>query len=258
MVSFQKILDFYGKYIQSHTPKFCRNMLCVIWGLMGYKGILLIRTLTISEKITLIKRFLKIDLNVEHAHWPGEIAHICKAMFNEPTKKNEVMVEAGCWNGGSSSKFSIICKMLGYQLYIYDSFQGVESTDQEGWDFSGEYRATQEVVKSNIVKYGEIDVCRFFPGWFSETLARNPVSAPVHAVYIDCDLAIGSSQVLEGVMPNICHDSIIWSQDYHIKPVREVFNDPSTWKNYNYRLSKVELLCHNLARLHLEKNKSSK
>ncbi len=255
---FQRMLDFYGKHIQSHTPKFCRKVLCVIWGLMGYKGILLIRTLTLDDKITLIKRFLQIDLNVEHAHWPGEITYICKAMFERPAKKGEVMVEAGCWNGGSSSKFSIICKMLGYKLYVYDSFQGVESSDQEGWDFAGEYQADQKKVESNIAKYGEIDVCSFFPGWFSDTLARNPVPVPVRAAYIDCDLASGTLQALQGVMPNLTDDAILWSQDYHVKAVREVINDPATWRNFKFCLSKVEFLCYCLARLHLDKNDSLK
>ena len=65
------------------------------------------------------------------------------------------MVEAGCWQGGSTAKFSIICRIMGFPLYVYDSFQGVEPTDQEGWDFSGEYAASLPTVEANLRRYGE-------------------------------------------------------------------------------------------------------
>jgi hypothetical protein len=68
------------------------------------------------------------------------------------------MVEAGCYQGGSSAKFGIVCEALGYRLHIYDSFEGVEPLTEEeklhGHDFSGEYAVPEALVRSNIGQYG--------------------------------------------------------------------------------------------------------
>lgn len=108
-----------------------RQRFKMLWFSYGYYPIFLLKTLTLERRIELIARFLKVDWNIIHAHRPCEIACICNALAERQAKQGEVMVEAGCWQGGSSSKFSIICSMLGYKLYIYDSFSGVEKLSTE-------------------------------------------------------------------------------------------------------------------------------
>jgi hypothetical protein len=117
---------------------------------------------------------------------PCEIANVCKALAESPARSNEAMEEAGCWQGGSSVKFSIICKMLGYKLHIYGSFEGVEEMTPEekrkNYDFSGEYAATESVLRRNLILYGEISVCSIHKGFFVETLAAAPVATAVRVV----------------------------------------------------------------------------
>jgi O-methyltransferase len=196
-----------------------------------------------------VARFIRVDFDVPLAHRPAEIAHVCKTLAERAAAPNEVMVEAGCWAGGSSAKFSITCKDMGYQLYIFDSFQGVEQTDQDGHDFTGEYAAELESVKDNIGLYGELDVCSFFPGWFADTIVKDPVKNPVRMVYIDCDLAKGTHEVLQGVLPALVDDGVIFSQDYHIPAVRKMLEDPETWRQLGRSAPRIEYLCHNLARI---------
>ncbi len=90
-----------------------------------------------------------------------------------------MMVEAGCWNSGSSAKFSIVCAELGYGLKIYDSFEGVGATSAEelagSYDFSGEYAASEATVRKNVAKYGEVAICTFHKGWLAITLAKNAI-----------------------------------------------------------------------------------
>jgi len=94
--------------------------------LFGYRRVLLIGDLSVRERLTLIRRLLKIDVNLQHGHQPCEIATIAETLFLRRGFPGEIMVEAGCWQGGSSAEFSIMCKMLGYELHVFDSFQGLK------------------------------------------------------------------------------------------------------------------------------------
>lgn len=224
------------RWIRPHiSDKLKRQRIKLVWFVWGYYPLLTLN-LPIFSRVSLLRRFLRVDWNIYHGHLPSEIAIICTALADRPAKTDEIMLEAGCFNGGSSAKFSIICRMLGYELYVFDSFQGVEpmsaKAKENTYDFSGEFAVPEERVCANITKYGEIGVCSFFKGWFADTLAHG-VSRPVRIAYIDCDTAKGTREVLSGVMPALAHDGLVFSQDFHILPVRSMLNDPETWKCFS-------------------------
>jgi O-methyltransferase len=154
-------------------------------------------------------------------------------LAERPARAGEIMVEAGCWQGGSTAKFSLACRLLGYQLHVYDSFEGVEELSPEmklrSYDYSGEYKASEQLVREHLARHGAVDTCTIHKGWFAETLAIRPVTAPVRVVYIDCDLARGTREVLQGTVGRLVPDGWVFSQDYHIQPVRELLHDPSSW-----------------------------
>lgn len=199
----------------------------------------------------LLKRFFVIDWHLEHAHHPIEISRIAHILAERPAANGEVMIEAGCWKGGSSAKFSLLCYKLGYQLRVYDSFQGVEPMSPEvkadDYDFSGKYAASQQSVMDNIKKYGELSACTFYPGWFADTLASAPVDVPVRIAYIDCDLAKGTMEVLQGIAHNLVSDGYIFSQDFHIRPVREALFDPQMWETCRLPVPQIDKLSEKLA-----------
>jgi O-methyltransferase len=161
------------------------------------------------------------------------------------------MVEAGCWQGGSSAKFSIVCKLLGYRLHIYDSFEGVppltEEEKQESTDFSFQYAADENRVRSNLRKYGELDVCVMHKGRFSETLGSTPHEQPVRVAFIDCDTARGTREVVQGVGEKLVDDAVIYSQDFHIGPVARLLFSDELWKALGCGVPRLEKLCGNLA-----------
>ena len=221
---------FYRRHIRPLLPLDVQRLVKLVACLWAYRLILWIRTMSIKERLKTIRRFLRIDFHIPAGHWPYELARVCKEVASRPAHPGEVIVEAGCWEGCSSAKLSIFCQLLGYRLYIYDSFQGVEPTSQEGHDFSGEYAATEDVVRRNLARFGELPACHLFPGWFSQTLATRPVPAPIRVAYIDCDLAKGTYEVLRGILPSLCTDGVVYSQDYHIPAVRRLLEDPGTWR----------------------------
>src|SRR5262245_39016430 len=120
------IHSLYARWIRPHFSPIQQQRLKLLWTIWGYCSILSIPALSPLERIHLLLRLIRVDLNIQHGHWPGEIAHVIEPIGERKARPQEVVVEAGCWQGGSTAKFSIICRMLGYRLLVFDSFQGVE------------------------------------------------------------------------------------------------------------------------------------
>jgi O-methyltransferase len=229
----------------------------LIWYAWGYNPILFIKSLSILQRVDLIARLLRVDWHVLHSHRPCEIAKLFTSLSRRPAMQGEVVIEAGCWKGGSSAKLSLLCEMLGYQLMIYDSFQGVEPLSRrelEGeYDYSGEYAASKDEVINNIQTFGVMQACQIVEGWFSDTLASHPVKSPVRLVFIDCDLAKGTYEVLFGVSTSLVDDAVIITQDYHIQSVRKLIHSPTTWQHLQKPFPKIQKECGNLALLSWDK-----
>lgn len=207
-----------------------------MWYVWGYWPLKRRRGLSWHRRLELLRRFLQIDWNVLHAHLPTEMSILYETLAARPARMDEVIVEAGCWHGGSSAKLSILARMFGYRLLIYDSFEGVERLPPEQaakeWEFGGQYASTEPVLRENLARYGEIDLCTIQKGWFSESLAKNPVPHPVRLAYIDCDLAKGTKEALNGIVPSLVGDGCIFSQDFHIEPVRRLLLESTTWEAF--------------------------
>jgi O-methyltransferase len=249
--SSQRPRDFrYGRFLGPIYRRHIRNLIRpglpqqhfkLIYDLWWYLPLLRMRTLPISQRRKLMAKLISIDWFLEHAHKPCEIVPIFMELSNR-RGRGDAVVEAGCWKGGTSTKFSIMCDLFGYRLHIFDSFQGVPE-----WGYA--YQATQSTVADNIRRFGEDSVCTFHPGWFKDTLRNQPVPFPVRLVYIDCDTVGGTLDVLSGVVPRLTPDGVIYTQDYHIAAVRRLLHDSSTWTNLGSGPPKIQPLVRNIARI---------
>ncbi len=181
-----------------------------------------------KHKLKIFFKFVRIDFGILHAHKPIDFLIIAKRILegNEIDTPKGVILEAGCWNGGSSAKLSILAKLTGRKLHIYDSFEGVEpigKEDDKTHDFSYEYSSPMENTKNNIQKYGNLEVCSFFKGYFENSM--KDFNSPFFLCYIDCDLAKGSAEVIESILPVCCNPSYILSQDYAINAVKQLLDN---------------------------------
>jgi O-methyltransferase len=233
MGAFQRLARrVWVRYLRERLPDdpLIRQRVKLAWHIWGYWPLLMRSALSVSERLWLIYRFIVVDWFIPHAHTPIEVSRIVQGLASH-RGDGDWMVEAGCWQGGSSAKFSLACGLLGYRLAIFDSFQGVEPIGPEdgGHDFSGEYAAPVHVVREHIARHGVLDVCDIHPGWFADTLKPGAAPRPIRLVYIDCDLARGTREVLNGVAPHLTEDALIFSQDYQVPAVRRVLDDRSTW-----------------------------
>jgi len=252
----QRLRDWYVRWIHPRLPReLDRQRVKLLYFVSGYWPLLRLPALSVVDRVKLLARFIRIDWNVLHSHRPSEIASVCAVLAQRPARPGDVMVEAGCWNGGASAKFSLVCELYGYRLHIYDSFEGVEpmtaEDKQRGYDFSGEYAASEATLRATLQRFGAPDVCVIHKGWFAATLARSPVVDVVRVVFIDCDSAKGTQEVLLGVVPSLASDGVVFSQDFHIAPVRELLLDPGTWERYDRGHPSIERLRGHLAMLRL-------
>lgn len=237
-----------GQYVANRLTK---QRLKLLWYAPGYWPILFLPNLSLLRKFWLLARLLRIDWKVLHGHTPYECAMVCRALAERPSQLGETMIESGCWEGGSSAKWSLMCQVMGYHLIIYDSFEGVEvaASPVGEYDYSGEYAAQEEVVWQNLKRYGAPDSCRTVKGWFCETMGAGKITNQVRLAYIDCDTAKGTKEALTGIIPAMTKDCVIFSQDCHIPSVLRFLTNPSTWKDFKIPIPRMQRLERRLVRL---------
>ncbi len=242
-------------YVNHLRPRFPdpvhRGRLRLLWTGFGYWPLLVTRALPIRARARLLVGFLRVDWYVEHGHYPIEVARIAGLLASRAAVPGEVMIEAGCWKGGSTAKFSLLCAQLGLDLHVYDSFQGVPvgQSDPTDYDFSAEFASSESEVLANLRRHGRAEVCTLHPGWFADTIVADGPPGPVRLVYIDCDLAGGNRQVLQAVVPALVPDAIVLSQDFHIPAVRDLLADPETWEQFGVAQPRVEPIAWCTARI---------
>jgi O-methyltransferase len=246
--------SFYEKRIRPHIKSRIaqQRLKLVAWDVWGYIPLFMVKGLSLVDRFRLLYQFIWIDWNVLSGHKPSEMMPILRAFGARGAVKDEVVVEAGCWLGAGSAKFSLLARIFGYTLLVYDSFQGVEPlTDVDlrfnEFDFSGEYVGTKDEVVHNVTKHGNVEVTEFYEGWFIDTIAVNPPRRRIGIVYIDCDIRKGTHEVLQGVVPNMADSGVIFTQDFHIRGVRDLLEDPATWRAFGISNIRLQHEMRNLA-----------
>jgi O-methyltransferase len=194
---------------------------------------------SIFKRILTAYKLDKIQRKVTCTHIQSHIL----PCFNDILKLSEkpgIVVEAGCYKGGSSAKFSLAAKKAKKDLYIFDSFEGLpennEPHDKNIYNGSiksafigGKYCGTKDEVKNNIRKFGEYSNCRFIKGWLEKTLPS--LNLPISVAYIDVDLASSTKTCLKYLYPLLIPGGALYSQDGDFPLVLDVFNDDNFWKN---------------------------
>jgi hypothetical protein len=219
----KKLRRRYVRHVRPHlaSPLAQQRARLAFYG-WSYLRLLGPSALSARTRVGLVVACLRTDWLLDHAHRPPEIVAVLRAVAGRRADPGEVVVEAGCWQGGATVKLSRVCAALGYELRVYDSFAGVEAHEPEAgeYDFTGEYRAAPELLAANLVRFGAPEVVSVVEGWFADTLGAGDVPERVRAVLVDCDLAKGTTEVLEAVGPNLSTDARVFTQDFHIPEVR--------------------------------------
>ena len=93
----------------------------------------------------------------------------------------------------------------------------------------GLYAGAEEEVRANVARFGEIGVCEFIKGWFSDALPR--LAEPVAVAFIDVDLAESTRTCLRYIYPRLVPGGVFLSHDGNLPLCIEVFRDERLWND---------------------------
>jgi len=195
--------------------------------------------LSARERRALLRRFERITRNVHCPHTQQQMIEIADAILSVPPEVEGCIVEAGAYKGGSTSKLSIAARLVGRELYVFDSFEGLPDNDErhersilghsvQGWFRGGAYHGTLDEVRRNIATYGEIDVCRFVKGWFEQTMPS--FDKPIAVAFLDVDLASSTKTCLKYLYPLLAPGGVLLSHDGAFPLVMQVYGDDRFWE----------------------------
>lgn len=153
-------------------------------------------------------------------------------ILETPPDVEGVVIECGSWQGGSSANLSLICKLTGRRLLIYDSFQGLpESRPEDRQPYqTGEFAGSLETVKRNIARYGAIECCEFVEGWFDDTLPN--LNSPVVLAFIDVDLELSLETCVRNIWPRLVDKGYIFIDEYVDLDYCSIFWSEKYWRQY--------------------------
>ncbi|HWP59922.1 MAG TPA: TylF/MycF/NovP-related O-methyltransferase [Candidatus Acidoferrales bacterium] len=190
----------------------------------------------------IIDRFERVDREIDIQSTATDGLFLAEALLALDCPG--AVVECGCFNGGSTAKLSILARLTGRRLFVFDSFEGLPQADADNIrDFHarrsmsvkrdwapGEYAASLERVRENVKKYGEIDVCTFVKGWFSETLATN-LPEKIALAFTDVDLPSSAKECLIHIWPRLSEGGVFFSHDIAYIKVLQNFFDDRLWRD---------------------------
>jgi O-methyltransferase len=189
------------------------------------------------RRIEILWGIERITLAVDCPHTNAQILPFIMEILSLPKDVEGCIVEAGCYKGGSTAKFSMAAKLAGRPLVVFDSFEGIPPNDEKhgrtifGTNATfpqGDWRGSLDEVKETIRKFGELECCEFVEGWFQDTMPL--FRRRIAAIYLDVDLAESTRTCLKYLHPQLVPGGVIYSQDGHLPLVLAVFNDPAFWR----------------------------
>ncbi len=145
-------------------------------------------------------------------------AHLAMAvkLLEIPPEVDGVVVECGCYLGGSTANLSLVCEIVGRDLIVYDSFEGLpapDPRDKYGNPFTeGVLDADLEQVKANVRRYGAIDRCTFVKGFFADTLPQH--EQPTVLCFLDVDLQGSLHDCVINLWPHLTEKGYVFIDEY--------------------------------------------
>jgi len=195
------------------------------------------RRLSRAERLRLVRSYVSTSGRVTCAHTQEQMLAFAAHILEIPSHTPGVIVEAGCFKGGSTSKFSLAARTSQRKLVVFDSFAGIPANEEEhGQNLFGQhnprfdegsYCGGLEEVKANVALCGAPEVCEYVPGWFETTMPG--FHRPVAAAYLDVDLASSTRTCVKYLYPLLVPGGAIFSHDGHLPLVRQTLTDDDFW-----------------------------
>jgi O-methyltransferase len=161
-------------------------------------------------------------------------AHLAMAvkLLEIPPEVEGVVVECGCYLGGATANLSLVCEIVGRELIVYDSFEGLpapDPRDKYGNPYTeGILDADIEQVKANVRRHGVIDCCTFVKGFFADTLPRH--EQPVVLCFLDVDLQGSLHDCMINLWPRLTERGYVFIDEYVFSDYCALFYSERYWR----------------------------
>ncbi|MFQ6026268.1 MAG: TylF/MycF/NovP-related O-methyltransferase [Dehalococcoidia bacterium] len=155
-------------------------------------------------------------------------------LLEMPSEVEGVVLECGTWKGSSAADLSLVCKMTGRKLKIFDSFEGLPEPlpgDRRGPGYQrGDFSASLEEVQENIRKYGSIESCEFVQGRYDETMPK--LQDPVVLAWLDVDLEASLETCVRYIWPCLVENGFIFTDEGVGTDYAALFWSEKWWKTH--------------------------
>lgn len=192
------------------------------------------------KKLWLLVRMVRTTQRVQSAS--NFVSHLLMAtkILNIPADRAGVLVEAGCFKGASSANLSLVARLCGRRLHVFDSFEGLPEPDDHDRAHvvlsqgevhtyeAGAYAGALEEVRANIEANGDIGVCEFHKGFVEDTMPS--FSEPVVFAYVDVDLIAAVRTCITYLWPLMADGSYLFTDEAHHLAVAALFFDEPWWR----------------------------
>jgi len=160
-------------------------------------------------------------------------AHLAMAatLLSIPPETEGVVVECGCWFGGSTANLSLVCDLVDRQLVVYDSFEGLprgEAGDKYAPpEAHGLFRGDRDVVEENVRRHGVIERCELRQGWFRDTLPEH--REPIVLTFLDVDYQASLHDCIVNLWPHLTDQGYVFIDEYVLLDYCALFFSERFW-----------------------------
>jgi O-methyltransferase len=188
--------------------------------------------LTWRRKIQLAYRMRRTTKNVTTG--TSYKAHLAMAskLLEIPPEVDGVVVECGCWLGGSTANLSLVCDIVGRDLIVYDSFEGLPPPEEHDLyakdEATGMLKGDLEIVRENVRRFGALERCTFRKGWFSDTLPNH--SEPIVLAFLDVDWQASLDDCITNLWPHLTDTGYVFIDEFVLTDYCALFWSERYWK----------------------------
>lgn len=164
--------------------------------------------------------------------YKAHLAMALKVLETPPDVAGDV-VECGTWKGGTAVNLSLVCRITGRRLLIFDSFEGLptpEPGERRADDYRpGDFDGSLEEVRGNLRRHGALECCDFVKGWFRDTLSQ--LDRPVLLAYLDVDFEKSLEQCVRHIWPHLAEKGYIFIDEFGSLDYCALFFSERYWRD---------------------------
>jgi O-methyltransferase len=197
---------------------------------------------TFFAKSLLLGRIVRNRIRITSATGFVEQLAMIAALMRLPASVEGSVVECGCYKGGATANLSLVARLVGRKLYVFDSFEGLpEPKPHDARHLAmninevhsykkGSWCGPLATVEANIAKYGAPEACILIKGYFESTLVM--FSVPVAFVFCDVDLRESLETCLTHLWPLLSPSGLLFTHEAHHLEIASLFYDRAVWRDY--------------------------